>query len=191
MEFPVEIDGEELYSMRELRAKAETNGEAQVMLGEAFFTGDGVPQDYRKALLYFQKAVENGESQGMLDLAMMYRKGIAVDVDLLKTELLCLMAYECGDREALGALAEMYIFGMGPVKQDLKKGMEYAYKAIHYRELRSSILSWFGGLDDFMEFYNAISQAEPDDVGLRMLGQQLRQSQSPEYKRYEPVGLYD
>lgn len=191
MEFPVEIDGEELNTLRELRDKAQTNSKAQVMLGEAFFTGDGVPHDYRKALSYFEKAADNGDSQGMLNLAYMYRKGISVDVDLLKTEQLCLRAYECGDKEALGALAEMYIFGMGPVKQDIQRGMGYAYKAIHYRQLHDAVCGWFGGEEEFINMHAVIASCDPEDVRLHMLGQKLRQDQSPEYKKYEPEGLYD
>lgn len=192
MEFPIIIDGKKLYSLRELKDMAETNGKAQVFLGEAFFNGDDVPQDYRKAFSYFTKAVEKGESQGMMDLAYMYRKGFAGEVDLLKTERYYLKAYHCGDEEALGALAEMYVFGMGPVKQDLKKGMEYAYKAIFSETMpNKEVCSWFGGEDDFLMMYQMITSGALDDNTMHMICQKFREDQSPEYKIYEPDGLYD
>ena len=189
MDFPIMIGEEEVCSMKELRALAEENTEAQRILGEAFWEGDGVPQDYRKAFNYFEKAAERNDSQALLNLGFMYRKGIACEVDLLKAEELYLRADALGDDEANGILAEVYLFGMGPVKQDVKKGLEYAKKSVEAGD--DELLEWFDGEEAFEAIYNAITQNMMDDNSYRAFCQKLRQDQSPEYQQYEPEGLYD
>ena len=153
MEFPMMIGENEVNSLKELRNLAEGNVEAQMILGDAFCEGDGVPQDFRKAFLLFEKASEKNNSQALLNLGYMYRKGIACDVDLLKAEQLYLKAEALGDEEANGILAEVYIYGMGPVKQDLRKGLEYAYKSVHSEQGDEEVLSWFGGEEAFEQIY--------------------------------------
>ena len=194
MDFPMTINGEEVTNLKELRALAETSGPAQVILAEAFFHGDGVPQDFKKAHYYCEKAVENGESQGMLDLAFLYRKGIEVDIDYLKEEELNLRAAACGDEEAYGFLAETYLCGRGPVKQDLIKGLEYLYKAINskYGDSHDDLLSLFGGKEQFLSIYSAIVEYNAvDEYILRRICSDLRTEQTEEEKKRIPEGLYD
>lgn len=191
MEFPMIIGEYEVNSLKELRGLAEENTEAQMILGDAFWDGDGVPQDYKKAFSLFEKAAANNNSQALLNLGYMYRKGIACEVDLLKTEQLYLKAAELGDDEANGVLAEVYIYGMGPVKQDLLRGMEYAYKSVHSERGDDEILSWFGGPEAFEQIYEMITEGMLDDNEFRMICQKIRQDQAQEYRQYEPLGLYD
>lgn len=191
MNFPMMIGENEIYSLKELRDLSLDNAEAQMILADAFWDGDGLPQDYKKAFALFEKAAAKGNSQALLNLGYMYRKGIACEVDLLKAEQLYLEAKELGDDEADGVLAEVYIFGMGPVKQDLLKGLDYAYKSIHSEKGDDEILSWFGGPEAFEQIYEMVTEGMLDDNALRMICQKLRQDQSPEYKQYEPEGLYD
>lgn len=191
MEFPMVIGKCEVNSLKELRDLAKDNTEAQMILADAFWEGDGVPQDYKKAFLLFEKAAAKDNSQALLNLGYMYRKGIACTVDLFKAEQLYLKAAELGDDEADGVLAEVYIYGMGPVKQDLCRGLEYAYKSVHSERGDDEILSWFGGPDAFEQIYEMITGGMLDDNSFRMFCQKLRQDQSPEYRKYEPAGLYD
>ncbi len=191
MEFPMMIGENEVNSLKELRNLAEGNVEAQMILGDAFCEGDGVPQDFRKAFLLFEKASEKNNSQALLNLGYMYRKGIACDVDLLKAEQLYLKAEALGDEEANGILAEVYIYGMGPVKQDLRKGLEYAYKSVHSEQGDEELLSWFGGEEAFEQIYKLVTEELLDDNSFRMICQKLRQDQAIEYRQYEPIGLYD
>lgn len=192
MDFPMMIGEHEVNSVKELRNLAEENSEAQKILGEAFFEGDGVPQDYRKAFSLLEKAAAAGNSQALLDLGYMYRKGIACEVDLLKAEQLYLKAEELGDDEADGILAEVYIYGMGPVKQDLLRGLEYANRAVHSERGDDEILGWFGGMEAFEKIYEVITGGMLDDNAFRMYCQKLRQDPAQdEYRKYEPIGLYD
>jgi len=191
MEFPMTIGGQEINSLKELRNLAEENVEAQMILGEAFWEGNGVPQDFKKAFVMFEKASAQDNSQALLNLGYMYCKGIACEVDLLKCEELYLRADALGDEEANGILAEVYIYGMGPVKQDLRKGMEYAYKSVHSEKGDEEILSWFGGEETFEQVYQLITENMLDDTSFRMFCQKLREDQSQEYRKYEPLGLYD
>lgn len=59
-----------------------------------------------------------------------YRKGIGCKRDVLRSEELFLEAMRPGDDEALVFLAETYLFGMGPIKQDMLKGLDYMNRAL-------------------------------------------------------------
>lgn len=191
MEFPMMVGEYEVNSLKELRNLAEENTEAQLILADAFWEGDGVPQDYKKAFMLSEKLAAKDNSQGLLNLAYMYCKGIECEVDLLKAERLYLRAAELGDPEAYGMLAEVYIYGMGPVKQDLFRGLEYAYKSVHSERGDDEVLAWFGGPESFEAVYEMIMGGALDDNALRMYCQKLREDQSPHYRQYEPDGLYD
>ncbi|EIJ34419.1 SEL1-like repeat protein [Thiothrix nivea] len=53
-------------------------------LGEAYFYGDGVQQDYTQALHWFEQAAAQGCSEAMDKLAEMYREGQGVGQDYLQ-----------------------------------------------------------------------------------------------------------
>ena len=191
MLFPMMVGQNKVNSLKELRELGETNMDAQMILGDAFWEGDGVPKDFKKAFYYFEKAAQKNNSQALLNLGYMYRKGIACEVDLLKAERFYLQADKLGDEEANGILAEVYIFGMGPVKQDLRKGLMYAYKSVHSPKGDDEILSWFGGAESFEQIYGLIMGDGLDEASFRKICKKIRQDQSPEYRQYEPKGLYD
>ena len=191
MEFPMTIGGEEVNSLKELKVLAEDNVEAMTVLIDAYWNGDGVPQDFKKVFALCEKAVALNDTQAMIDLGFMYRKGMACEVDLLKCEELTLRAHELGDPEAKHILAEFYIYGMGPVKQDLLKGLQFAYDSIISEEGDDEIASWFGGEESFMEIYEAIKEGLVDETSLNMIAIKLRQDQPEEYRIHEPAGLYD
>jgi hypothetical protein len=52
------------------------DAESQYRLATQYESGNGKPQDYGKALLWFQKAAENGNVMAMRSLAHIYGKGI-------------------------------------------------------------------------------------------------------------------
>ncbi len=191
MKFPVVVDKKIINSISELKEFAEKNTKAQMLLGDAYWNGKGVPQSYKEAFEYYQKAANNNDSQAMLNLGHMYRKGIACEVDLLKCESLYLNAEALGDDEANGLLAEIYIYGMGPVKQDLRKGLIYARKAVDSPKGDPEILKWFGGEDAFNVIYEEIMGNGISDEDYRLYSNAIREDQSLEYRKYEPVGLYN
>src|SRR5260221_2752555 len=59
-----------------LRARAE-RGEAgaQVELGDAYKSGDGVPKDFAKAAGWFRKGADQGDPRAQCNLAVCYDSG--------------------------------------------------------------------------------------------------------------------
>jgi TPR repeat protein len=57
------------------------NAEAQYIMGEYYFIGDGVPQDSGKAVEWYRKSAEQGnaDAQGRLGLCCEYGRGVSKD----------------------------------------------------------------------------------------------------------------
>src|SRR5580658_5943804 len=60
---------------------AKGDAEAEFALGKAYYGGNGVPQDYGKALDLYQKAANQGHAKAQNNLATMYRNGLGVKKD--------------------------------------------------------------------------------------------------------------
>ena len=55
---------------------------AKVVLGRMYSRGEGVPQDYQKAIKWFREAAEQGDSEwGQLELGRIYGDGAGVTQD--------------------------------------------------------------------------------------------------------------
>ena len=68
--------------IEQLRLEAEQgNVNAQCNLGEMYYDGDGVPQDYQEALKWFSLAAEQGHASAQRDLGEMYYNGEGVAQD--------------------------------------------------------------------------------------------------------------
>ena len=52
------------------------------LLGNAYFNGSGVDQDYEEAVRWFKLAAENGEPDSMVHLGFCYQEGIGVEKDI-------------------------------------------------------------------------------------------------------------
>ena len=61
-----------------LRAAEQGDAEAQFGLGAMYYTGKGVPQDYKKAIQWYRKAAEQGNAEAQLVLGGMYYTGKGV-----------------------------------------------------------------------------------------------------------------
>jgi uncharacterized protein len=59
---------------------------AHVNLGLLLVKGDGIPQDFPKALVLFQKAADAGDSWGMNNMGSMYEMGWGVAKDIEKAK---------------------------------------------------------------------------------------------------------
>ncbi|MEI9902941.1 MAG: tetratricopeptide repeat protein [Asticcacaulis sp.] len=62
-------------------AAAGGDARAQLELGDDYYTGRDVDQDYAQALSWYQKAADNGNSDAEVALAMMYTRGAGVPQD--------------------------------------------------------------------------------------------------------------
>ena len=60
----------------QLRQQADQGyAEAQCNLGNMYYLGQGVVQDYRQAVAWYQKAADQGIAQAQFVLGFMYAKG--------------------------------------------------------------------------------------------------------------------
>ena len=59
-------------------AAEQGNTKAQFNLGNGYYTGEGVPQDYKEAFNWYRKAAEQGHSSAQNSLGVMYANGEGV-----------------------------------------------------------------------------------------------------------------
>ena len=65
----------DIYSVREPAAAGD--GQAQFALGNHYFSGVGVPQDYGQALLWFTRSANQGFAPAQNQLGYMYQHSLA------------------------------------------------------------------------------------------------------------------
>lgn len=94
------------------------NAPAQSNLGFMYANGQGTPQDYEKAAMWYRKAAEQGEVDAQSNLGAMYASGQGVPKDDKEAASWYLKAAEQGNPPAQFNLGVMYANGQG-VPQDL------------------------------------------------------------------------
>jgi TPR repeat protein len=77
------------------------NRQAQFDLGERFYQGLGVTQDYHQAAVWFQEAAQRGHSGAQRVLAMMYFVGRGVEADPAEAYKWAILASATGGQEAI------------------------------------------------------------------------------------------
>ncbi len=93
--------GDSATAIRELRPLAEQgDAGAQNQLGIMYSYGQGVPQDYAKAMGWYRKAAEQGDTDAQHNLGVMYDKGRGVPQDYAKAVQWYRKAAEQGDAGA-------------------------------------------------------------------------------------------
>jgi TPR repeat protein len=90
---------------------------SQRLVGRAYEKGEGVPQDYAQAALWFRKAAEQGNAEAQFILGDLYYEGKGVPQDYTQAALWYRKAAEQGDTLAQGGLGLLYESGHG-VPQD-------------------------------------------------------------------------
>ena len=86
---------------------------AQINLGSAYETGEGVPQDMKVAVKWYRKAAEQGDSYGQYRLGAMYMNGLGVTLNHKEARKWFRKAAEQGYDKAQCALAVNYAIGKG------------------------------------------------------------------------------
>ena len=111
--------------------KAANSGdsEAQHELGLAYFYGEGVKEDKKKAVELFQKSAEKGVVDAYYQLAAAYFDGEGTKKDLDKSLKWYKKAADSGHPEGEFGLAVIYALGECGVTKDLKKAKEWCNKA--------------------------------------------------------------
>ena len=68
------------------KAAEQGDASAQFNLGVMYYDGQGVKQDYFKAVEWYQKAAEQGDASAQFNLGFMYDEGRGVKQDYSKAK---------------------------------------------------------------------------------------------------------
>ena len=104
------------------------NANAQNLVGEMYFLGKGVKQDYQEAAKWYRKAAEQGDANAQYNLGFMYKNGQGVKQDYQDAAKWYGKAAEQGDANAQNLVGEMYSYGEGE-KQDYQEAAKWYRKA--------------------------------------------------------------
>ena len=117
-------------SIQELQAMAKAGGvKAQVNLGNAYFNGTGIAQNYRKAFYWFEQAANSNNIVAIGNVGYFYLKGFGVvSINYVKAYKLIKDAADYGVPSALNNMGLIYDNGFGqPVNHEL--AVQYFKKA--------------------------------------------------------------
>jgi uncharacterized protein len=89
------------------------NAPAQMSLGELYYEGEGVPQNYDEALNWYRKAADAGLPRAQLRIGLMYSEGRSVQQDRSEAVKWYRLAADEGLPDAQYNLALAYDFGEG------------------------------------------------------------------------------
>lgn len=122
----------------ETRRRAEEgNASAQRNLGDGYYEGTAVPQDFAEAAMWYRKAAEQGFGPAQQSLGRLYRDGRGVPQDFAEALRWYLKAAACSPfgHEAKIELGLSYYHGIG-VSQDFAEGVKW------FREAMPSIMGY-------------------------------------------------
>ncbi|KAK8838320.1 hypothetical protein M9Y10_035743 [Tritrichomonas musculus] len=105
-------------------AAQENNSKASLILGNIYFRGKIVNQDYLKAKEYYEMAANLDDQEAQFKLGFIYHKGLGVKQDYIKAKEYYELAATQNHSEALFKLGNLYKKGHG-VKQDYKEARKY------------------------------------------------------------------
>ncbi|MGB2887462.1 MAG: tetratricopeptide repeat protein [Candidatus Acidiferrales bacterium] len=112
-----------------LRAQADAgDGKAQFTLGNRYYGGRGVVQDYGQALVWYRQAADRGLALAQTKLGSLYEHGPGVSQDYGRALTFYRMAADHSDALAQYRLATLYEYGRG-VQQDYWQAMVWLRKA--------------------------------------------------------------
>jgi hypothetical protein len=101
-------------SIAALKGQAESGDAlAQNNLGLDYYRGEGVPQDYAQAAVWWRKAAEQGQRAAQLNLGQLYDQGRGVPQDNAQAAVWYRKAGEQGVEEAQLNLGVLYYTGRG------------------------------------------------------------------------------
>ncbi len=112
----------------ETKAKAEAgDAVAQSNLGKSYEFGQGVEQDFKEAVKWYQKAADQGDANGQTSLGFMYANGEGVEQDFKEAVKWYRKAADQGDASAQYNLGLMYYNGEGV---PIDRGVAYVWYSI-------------------------------------------------------------
>lgn len=116
------------------RSKAAVRGHvpSQNRLGECYYWGEGVKQNYGQAVYWWKQAAERGLADAQVYLGCCYEEGHGVTQDYGKAAYWYGKAAEQNDPAGLKNLGKLYKNGHG-VERDYSKALELLGKSGHKR----------------------------------------------------------
>ena len=105
-----------IIALKQKAASGEAT--AQVALGIAYASGDGIQADEAEAVRWFRKAAEQSDADGEYSLGEMYAFGRGVPVDYAEAAKWLRKSAEQGDVRAEANLGVLYAKGQGVPKDD-------------------------------------------------------------------------
>ena len=128
-------------AIEEFQRKAnQGDRSAQNYLGNAYYHGQGVAQDYAEALKWYRKAAEQGLARAQNNLGVMYYHGQGVAQDYAEAVKWYRKAAEQGLAIAQNNLGLVYANGRG-VAQDYAKAVKWYRKAAEQGLAKASTTS--------------------------------------------------
>jgi Sel1 repeat len=112
------------------------DAKAQFKLGQMYYHGEGVPQDYTQALRWYREAADQGDAKAQDGLAGMYYYGQAVPRDYVEAVRWYGRAAGQGYARAQYNLGYMYSHGKG-VRQDYAEAARWYRKAADQGDARA------------------------------------------------------
>lgn len=148
----------------------QTDSEIQHNLGDIFYFGLGIGQDYAKAFELFQASAKQGNPQTQFNLGIMYHTGQGVEQDDIEAFQWYQKAAEQGSPQAQFNLGSMYNAGEGVKQNDeeaLKWTLEAAKQNIPQAQFNLGIIYEQGkgvvedSIESFKWYYKAAKQGIP------------------------------
>ncbi|GGZ99065.1 hypothetical protein GCM10007162_13930 [Ignatzschineria ureiclastica] len=103
--------------------------DASYLLGELYYYGEGVEQDYPKAAQYYQKAADQGQAEALFSLASLYMSGRGVEENQNKAVELYEAAANLNHPDSINVLAYTYENGnIGDIAPNREKALEWYQK---------------------------------------------------------------
>ena len=116
-------------TVTEIRAQAEQGqSRSEFRLGDLYFRGRGLPQDYAKAVYWTRKAADQSYARAQAGLGYMYASGVGLPKDYAEALHWYRTAADQGDPGAEHALGYMYLHGEG-VPRDYNEAFRWIEKA--------------------------------------------------------------
>ncbi|QPB86025.1 sel1 repeat family protein [Pseudoalteromonas rubra] len=110
------------------------DAEAQNELGDAYYFGEGVEQNYERAAYWFGLSAEQGYADAQCNLGFMYEQGTGIAQSDEKSFVYYQLAAEQGNANGQYNLGVMYRNGVG-VAQSNEKAVEYYQLAAEQRHV--------------------------------------------------------
>jgi TPR repeat protein len=146
--------------------------EAQHDLATLYAAGSLAPQDYGRAIRWFEKSAEGGIANAHYNLGVIHQQGLGVPVNLAAALDWYERAAEIGHPEAMYNLGIAYIEGIG-TKADIPRGVSYFKRAANAGVAQAAYnlgvlyeSSFIGPIDTqkAMEWYRAAAKQGHEDA---------------------------